>query len=484
MTRNSISEGLTITFIEKIAGQAVGFVISLILARLLDPSYYGIVAIVNVSINIADVFITSGLGNSLIQRKDIDRVDYSTMLISSLALSAFLCIILFFISPSIALYYEMPALVQLIRLMSLKLPFAAIISVEQAYISRNMLFHIQMIASLISSLFGAIVGISMAYSGCGVYSLVIQSIVTTVINALILTFAIRKIPGWEFSFVKFWLLFSFGWKLLVTALIDRVYNEARSLIIGKMFSSEDLAFYNKGQDLPSMVMTSIDSSMTRVFFPALSQKQDKDSEFTSMVSKSVSLSTYLIMPALVGFAFVADKLVLIVLTEKWMPCVPYLIIFCIYYMFTPIKSAKYQAIKAIGRSDVSLKCEVIQKIFGVLILLYTVLGLRSVMAIAVGNIVFTLVTVIITAVATRKYVRISYRQQVKDIIPAGCMCIIMSVFLWGVTALKLGAIWELCLQIVVGVMAYIVFSHIFGFEQYTMMVDIIRKMITKTVKRR
>lgn len=466
MKENTITQGLSYIYFEKVLSQLVSLVVTIVLARILSPHDYGLVAILIVFLNIADVFVTAGLGNALIQQKNIEDKDYSTILTFSLCLSFLLYLLFFVLAPYIAIYYKMPMLKSLLRVLALRLPLAAFTSVQQAFISRNMLFHKQLLSTLIGCVVSAVVGIYMAINGSGAWALVIQYVCNAFVSLLVLQILIPLKYKVIFAIDRFKKLFSFGWKLLVTALIDRIYNEVRSLVIGKMFTPSDLAFYTKGQFFPNLLMSNIDSSMTRVLFPVISRQQDDLFQVREIVSKTVSVSSYLVIPILVLFSFIAEKVVYILLTDKWLPCVPYLQIFCIYYMFTPIKSAKYQAITAIGRADISLRCEIIQKIFGVAILLYTIFICRTVLAIALGNIVFTIITVIITAIVCKKYIKLSYNQQFKDIFHSIVISIFLYVILLVTSYISINIYLDLLIQSLIFVIAYISISKMFGFDEF------------------
>lgn len=464
--KNSVFEGMVVTYAGKILGQVVSLVVSIVLARILMPDDYGVIAVVMIFLNIVDVFITDGFGNAIIQKKEVTELDYSTVRDFSVVFSLMLYVGLFFAAPSIAEFFNMPPLKDVVRVMALQLPFNAITSVQQAYVSRNMLFHLQLISSIAASIVSAVCGITMALKGFGVWALVGQYMVNSVLVVAVLQILIKQRFGFGFSFPLFKELFSYGWKLLVTQLIDRAFNEIRGMAIGKMFTKADLAFYQKGQTYPNMLMSNIDSSMTRVIFPVISRCQDDFSEVRRLVSKSVQLSCYTVIPFLVLFYAIADKLVLILLTDKWMPCVPFIRIFCVYYAFTPIKSAKYQAIKAIGRSDVSLWCEIIQKFFGALILIYTIFVMRTVEAIAYGNWAFAIVTVVITAIICKKYISLSYGKQIKDISHAFAIGLIMSIPLFLCTVIGLGSYAEMILQILTAFVAFIIGSKYLKFNEY------------------
>ena len=470
---------MVLTYAGRILGQMVGLVVSIILARILFPEDYGVIAVVMIFLNIADVFITDGFGNAIIQKKDVTNLDYSTIRTFSVAFSLFMYIGLFFSAPAIARFFNMPILVNVVRVLGLRLPLDAINSVQQAYVSRNMLFHLQLIASFLASIGSAVVGIIMAVKGMGVWALVAQYLINAVIMVISMRFLTKYRVGFRFSIPIFKQLFSYGWKLLVTQLISRVFNEFRSMAIGKMFSRSDLAFYQRGQYYPNLLMSSIEMSMTRVIFPVISRSQDNLEEVKRLLSKTVQLSCYIIIPFLAVFYAVSDKFVFILLTEKWMPSVPFIHIFCIYYMCTPINAAKYQAIKAIGRSDISLWCEIIQKFFGALILVYTIFVLRSVEAIAYGNWAFAVVMIITSSFFCKKYINLPYKQQIKDASHSIIIALIIIIPVLIITFFKFGAFMELLFQCVIAVIMFIAGSKVLRFHEYYQLKDTILTFVKR-----
>ena len=345
-------------FAERIGSQLVQTVVSIILARILMPEDYGIISLVTIFITICNVFISSGFGNALIQKKDADEVDFSSVFYASLAISVVLYIILFFGSPLIASFYENEQITLILRVMGLRLPIAAVYSVQQAYTSRKMQYRKFFIATLIGTIVSGAVGICMAYGGMGVWALVAQNMVNVGVNMIVLFFVVEWKPKLLFSFQKLKGLLSYGWKLLVSGLLETGYNELRSLIIGKKYSTTDLAFYDQGKKYPSLIADNINSSMNSVLLSAMSKRQDDREKVKSATRRSIRLSAYLLMPCMIGLACVAEQFVRVLLTDKWLPAVPFIQIMCIVYMFYPIHTANLTAIQAVGRSDLFLILEI------------------------------------------------------------------------------------------------------------------------------
>lgn len=474
-----VVNGLIWRFLERCGAQGVAFIISIVLARLLDPSVYGVIAMVTVFTTLLQVFVDSGLGNALIQKKDADDLDFSTVFYFNMVLCAFLYVLMFLGAPWIADFYEIPELTAIIRVLSFTIVISGIKNIQQAYVSRHMLFKKFFFSTLGGTIGAAFIGIWMAWNGYGVWALVIQNIFNMIVDTLILWITVGWRPKKMFSWNRLKELFSFGWKILIAAFLDTAYRELRSLIIGKIYSSEDLAFYNKGQQFPKLIITNINSSIDSVLLPSLSDEQDNKSRLKAMTRRAIGVSTYIIVPMMVGLAVCAEPIVRIVLTDKWLPCVPYLRIFCITFAFYPIHTANLNAIKALGRSDIYLRLEIIKKIVGVLLLLSTMW--ISVKAMAYSLLVSNITSQIINSWPNRKLLTYSYLEQLKDILPQ----IILSVVMGGIVYL-LGLIYvndyvTLFLQIVCGIVIYLLGSKILKINSYQYVIQIAEKYV-KTKK--
>ena len=371
-SNNRIISNFIWRFAERCGAQSVSFVVSIVLARLLAPEVYGTIALVTVFTTILDVFVDSGLANALIQKKDVDDIDFSSVFYFNI----FTCLILyagvFFAAPFIASFYSDIELVPVIRVLSFTIVISGVKNVQQAYVSRTLQFKRFFFATLGGTIVAAIVGIIMAYTGYGVWALVAQQILNTTVDTIILWITVKWRPKAVFSFSRLKKLVSYGWKLLVSALLATLYHNIFQLIIGKKYSSADLAYYNKGDRFPNIIVTNVNSSIDSVLLPVMSNEQDDAVRVKEMTRRAIKTSTFIMAPLLMGLAATADSLVYILLTAKWLPCVFYLRIFCVTYMFYPIHTANLNAIKALGRSDMFLKLEIIKKVVGLVLLALTV----------------------------------------------------------------------------------------------------------------
>lgn len=459
-------------FLERCGAQGVTFIVSIVLARLLDPTVYGTVALVTIFTTIMQVFVDSGMGNALIQKKDADDLDFSSVFYFNMAMCSVLYLIMFFAAPFIASFYRMPELTAIVRVLSFVVVISGVKNVQQAYVSRHLMFKRFFFSTLGGTIGAAVIGIAMAYLGFGVWALVAQMLFNAAVDTTILWITVKWRPKKMFSFQRLKLLFSYGWKLLASSLIDTVYNDLRQLIIGKKYSSGDLAYYNQGKKFPQLIVTNINTSIDSVLLPTMSKAQDDMAAVRSMTRRAIKTSTFLMMPAMIGLAVCAEPLVQLILTEKWLPCVLFLRIFCITYAFYPIHTANLNAIKAMGRSDLFLKLEIIKKTVGIIAILITMW--ISVQAMAYSFLVTTILNQIINSWPNKKLLNYSYLEQVKDMMPQILLSLGMGAAIYAVSFLHLSASLTLLIQIPLGVLVYWSGSRIFHVESYTYIIEMVK----------
>ena len=459
-------------FLERCGAQGVTFIVSIVLARLLDPTVYGTVALVTIFTTIMQVFVDSGMGNALIQKKDADDLDFSSVFYFNMAMCSVLYLIMFFAAPFIASFYRMPELTAIVRVLSFVVVISGVKNVQQAYVSRHLMFKRFFFSTLGGTIGAAVIGIAMAYLGFGVWALVAQMLFNAAVDTTILWITVKWRPKKMFSFQRLKSLFSYGWKLLASSLIDTVYNDLRQLIIGKKYSSGDLAYYNQGKKFPQLIVTNINTSIDSVLLPTMSKAQDDMAAVRSMTRRAIKTSTFLMMPAMIGLAVCAEPLVQLILTEKWLPCVLFLRIFCITYAFYPIHTANLNAIKAMGRSDLFLKLEIIKKTVGIIAILITMW--ISVQAMAYSFLVTTILNQIINSWPNKKLLNYSYLEQVKDMMPQILLSLGMGAAIYAVSFLNLSASLTLLIQIPLGVLVYWSGSKIFHVESYTYIIEMVK----------
>lgn len=468
-------------FMERCGAQGVTFLVSVVLARILTPEDFGQIALITVFTTIMQVFVDSGLGTALIQKKDADDLDFSSVFYFNLVVCFVLYVIMFMAAPIIANFYSDASLTSIIRVISLTIVISGVKGIQQSYVSRNMLFKRFFYSTLGGTVASAFFGIGLAYAGFGVWAIVAQQLSNTAIDTLILWMTVKWRPKKIFSWERLKGLLSFGWKMLASALLDTVYGNIRSLIIGKMYSSADLAYYNQGDKFPSVIASNINTSIDSVLLPTMASVQDDTSRVKAMTRRAIKTSTYIMAPLMMGLAFCAEPIVRLVLTDKWLPCVPFLRIFCITYMFYPIHTANLNAIKAMGRSDLFLKLEIAKKIVGMTLLLSTMWF--GVMAMAYSLLVSSVTSQLINSWPNRKLLNYRYWDQLKDILPSIAIAIFMGCCVNLVDLLHLSNAATLLIQIPMGAVIYIGASAALHLESYEYLMGMIRPVLKKIARK-
>ncbi len=451
----------------------VSFIVSIVLARILDPEVFGTVALMVVFTTILNVFVDSGLGNALIQKKDADQLDFSTVFYTNISFCTVLYIGMFFASPYIAGFYDDPSMTPMLRVLCLTVLISGVKNVQMAYVSKHMIFKKFFFSTLGGTIGAAVLGIAMALNGFGAWAIIAQQVFNTAVDTSILWITVKWRPSREFSFERLKGLFSFGWKLLVSALIDTVYTNLRQLIIGKFYQKNELAFYNQGEKFPNVIVTNINNSIDSVLLPVMSKEQDDVLAVKRMARRSIKTSTYVMTPLMIGLFVTAPNIVQLVLTEKWMGCVFFLRAFCISYMLYPIHTANLNAIKAIGRSDIFLKLEIIKKIVGLIILFISMFfGVKAMVLSQLGVSFFSMA---VNAWPNRKLLKYSYKEQLMDLV-ANMLCAVgMGIAVALLDLLPLYYVIRLILQILIGALLYIGLSYFSKNETFFYLLDIIRK---------
>ena len=465
--------------IESFGMQGIAFVVSIVLARLLSAEDYGVLGMLTVFIAVSQVFVQSGLNTALIQKKDMDETDLSSVFSVSLGIAAALYAVLFLAAPFIAAFFAMPQLKSTLRVLALVLIPGALVSVQNAVVARQMAFRKLMVCSLCATVLSGAVGIGMAFAGCGYWALVGQQLSNQLGLCLQLLFAVKWRPRLLFSFQRVKTLVRFGWKLLASSLLDTGYMNLRTAVIGKKFPGDTLGYFNRGKQFPELVMNAVNGSIQSVMLPVLSEKQDERAQMKQMMRRSVMVSSFLVLPMMAGLAAVAEPLISLLLTDKWLPCVPFLQICCIDFAFYPIHTANLQAINAMGRSDVFLKLELIKKSYGLIILALSVIFFDTVYAIAWGAVVSTLISAVVNASPNRKLMGYGYLEQMKDVLPSIALSLVMFAAVSAVGMLKLPTIVLLVVQITAGAAVYGALALVFRLEAAQYLLDMMKKMLRK-----
>lgn len=470
-----IAGGLFWSYGERIFAQLVSLIVSIVLARLLSPENYGVVSIVMIFITFCDAIVTGGFGNAIIQKKDADELDVNTMLCCSMVTSALLYMLIYFTAPFIADFYEMDIICPILRVLGVRLLISGINSIQRAWIQKKMLFKKFFVSTLFGTLLSAVVGIAMAYQGMGPWALVGQYLTNSFVDTAVLLLTNDWHPRLMFSFERAKSLLSYGWKVLMTTIVFTIEGNLRSLIIGKQFGSADLAFYDQGKRFPELLVTNINTSISNVMFPVLSQSQDDLDRLKQLCRQAIRIGTYLLTPLLMGLVAVADTFVVAILSEKWAPCVPYLRILTLVFLVRPFATTCHQAILSVGRSDIILKIMVVVNIVAIGILLYSVFAVESVIWIAYGALITEAMSLLLFAYYGKKLLFYTYKEQLRDIVPSILLSSMMGGLVYLIQLLPINNLLVLVLQVAFGAGFYILASYVMQLEQFVYLVNMLRE---------
>ena len=477
MKRDTVVTNLFWRLGERFGAKMVQFLVQMILAKMLAPEIWGTIGLILIFIEILQVFIESGLGNALIQKKDADDLDFSTVFYFNCVICGAAYLLMFFAAPLIAWFYKAPELTSAIRVMSLVLVVSGLKNVQQAYVSKNMLFKRFFFATLIGTVTAAVIGIAMAYFGFGLWAIIAQNLINVTIDTCILWITVKWRPKRAFSFQRLKQLYSFGWKLFASSLMEVIHLKLRGLIIGKKYSKEDLAYYTYGEYFPQFITSILNSSIDSVLLPSMSSVQDSRENVKNMTRRAIKIGTYILMPFMVGIMVCAGPVVRIVLTEDWLPVIPYLRILCISYAFMPIHTANLNAIKAIGRSDTYLKLEIIKKFVDFASILATMF--ISVKAMVYGVLVASIISQVINAWPNKKLLNYSYLEQVADMIPQIIASTIMGAVIYLINLVDIHYLLMLAIQVPLGVIVYIICSKLMHIDSFDYLLDVIKSLLNR-----
>lgn len=450
----SISKGLWWKLLERFGVQGVQFVLQIVLARILDPEHYGVLSIMIIFTTLANVFVQNGFNTALIQNKDVIEDDYSSVFWVSFAISAILYVVLFFAAPLIGAFYDIPDIVKPFRVIALMILPGAFNSVQLAKVSREMDFKKVFYSNVAGVVISGVAGIALAYKGFGLWALVVQQLMNVVIACIVMFFTVRWYPKFRCDLKRVVNLLSFGWKLLVSALMDTLYQDLRSLVIGKKYDSSTLGYYNRGKQFPQFFINAVNGAVQSVMLPAMAYEQDDKSKVKNIMRTSISVSAFVIFPLMAGLAGVATPLVSLLLTDKWLPCVPYMQIYCFTLAFYPVHSCNLQAINAVGRSDIYLKLEIVKKTYGIILLVLAVFLFDSPLAIAATGLITTFISCFVNAFPNKKLVGYSYGEQLRDMLPSFLASIGMFIVVLMIGQIGLSNVVTILLQVAVGVIVY------------------------------
>ena len=473
VSKNKFIVNVIWRFFERTGAQLVSFIVTLVIARLVTPEVFGVVALISVFIGVLQVFIDSGLGNALVQKKDVDNIDFSTVFYVNIFFCLIVYVVLFLTAPLISNFFANDDLTIYIRILGLLLIISGIKNVQQAYVSRNFLFKKFFFSTIIGTTMAAVIGVYLAKKNYGVWALIVQQLINAFVDTLIVWCTVKWRPSLTFSFSRLQKLYSFAWKMLATSLINTIYNKLRELLIGRYYSSSDLAYYNRGNILPLLIIQNLDASLSSVLLPTLSNIQDNKEKMKQIVKRTIKINTYILYPCLIGMVSVSNTLIYVLFSNVWMPSVPYLILFCYGYMFYPFYSANLNLIAAIGRSDLYLKIEIVKKSIGLILLFLTFR--YGVYAIAVSFLFERFFEMFIDVIPSGRMINYSLLEQIRDIVPNFFISMIMGIIVFFIGKLEINMLILLMIQLVSGGLIYVSLSYIFNNESFHYLVKAIKR---------
>ena len=463
-TTTKVLNGLFWKLMENGGAQGVQFLVSIILARLLSPEEYGVVGVILIFVTIANVLVQNGFSTALIQKRKVDDTDFSSVFFFSMAVSAVIYLVLYLSAPGIAYFYNNQEMTALVRVLAVVLFPGGVISIQNAYVSRNMAFKGLFISSFAASMISGAISIFLAYRGLGVWALVWQQIAYYFFYMLILFMSISWKPRLLFSILRIKTMFAFGWKLLCASLLDTVYNNIYGLVIGRIYNESMLGNYNRGEQFPKLIVSNLGAAIQSVMLPVLSASQDEPERVKSMLRRAITVSSYLVLPMMAGLIAVARPMVLLLLGEKWLACVPFLQIMCVAYSFWPIHIANLQALNAMGRSDIFLKLEIVKKMVGLAVL---AVGIRyNPLVLVALKAAADFLCTFINAWPNKRLLNYSIIEQWKDIIPSVAVSILMAAAVMVAGRYVPGGWLGLGMQILFGAVVYMLASWVLGLEVF------------------
>ena len=456
--------GLFWVFCQKGVGQLISFGISVVLARLLMPEEFGVVALAGMFNVLLGLFIDCGMGTALIQKKDADDLDLNTMFWAQTAFSIIVYIVLFTLAPFFAKIFDTPQLTSVIRVSSILMPIGTLGGIQGVVVTRKMDFKVYFYRTLIASVLSGIIGIYLAYSGWGVWALVTQQLSSSIISMITVFSQVRWLPSFKFSYDRFKALFSVGIKFMTSSLIGTAFYQLRGYMVGLKYTPADLAFYNRGEGVPQIFTRNIDSTLNGVLFPVFAKLQDDRLAVKRAVRRSIQTSSFLIFPMVLGLAAIADHLVVLLYTEKWVACIPFMQVFCISECFTILNTANMQVLRGIGEINTLLKLELYKKPVMVSILAVTMF--ISPLAICVGMCVYGIYTMVVNAFPNRRFIHYHLMEQLKDVSTNAILALTMAFCVYLIGLIEMNLYFLVALQVVVGATIYIGLSQLFNVDSW------------------
>lgn len=455
---------------------AITLIVQIVMARILAPDEFGMLAIMLVFVNIGNVVVQSGLNTAVIQAPDITERDYSTVFWMCFVVSLVLYAFVFFLAPVVAAFYAMPAIVAPLRVLVLVLIVNSYNSIQEAIVARQLEFFKTFRSTVTAAVVSGSIGIGVALAGGGIWALVVQQLLYQLCKCIVLAAQVPWKPHLVFERARAVRLFRFGWKLLASGLLDQMYQSLSDLIIGKLFNSTQLGYVSQGKKYPQALGTVLDGAVQPVMLSAVAHVQDDRARVRRLVRRALKTSTFFIMPAMTLFAVAAEPLVTLLLGEKWVACVPYLQVYCFVYGLLPIHSTNLQAFNGVGRSDLFLKLEVVKKIIGLVILCFAAFVLHDLTAIVFGYAVSGVICTFVNASPSKRVLGYAYSEQLRDIAPAFALSIVCGLAVYPISWLGLHEIPTIALMCVAMMVLYLVLAKLLRVEELTYLLNTLKGM--------
>lgn len=457
--KNKAVHGAKWSFIDNIANYGVAFVVGLILARLLTPAEYGIMAMIAIFIAISNSIIDSGFSNALIRKVNIERVDYNTVFFFNLVVSVVLYVLLYATAPFISTFFKEPILVDVLRVIGWALIINALAIIPRTILVKRIDFKTQTKVSVISSVFSGLVGIGMALTGWGVWSLVGQQLSRQILNSLCLWVFCKWIPVWEFSVKSFKELFSFGYKLLLSGLLDTLYKNIYYVIIGRFYSPAQLGQYTRAEQFNTIFSSNLTGVVQRVSYPVLSSIQEDEERLYEAYRRVIKTTMLVTFACMLGLAAVARPLIIILIGDKWLPAVGFLQIICFAGMLYPLHAINLNILQVKGRSDLFLKLEVIKKIIAIgPIVIGVFYGIEYMLW---GGVLTSFISYFLNSYYSAGLIHYPTSRQIKDILPVFVVSLIVAAIMWSLSWLNISVYVQLPFQIIVGgALAFVVYEKL------------------------
>ncbi len=474
MERGKIVRSLIYKFTERFTVKLIGFVLGILLARLLSPEIAGQVALLEVFVNLSFTLIDEGINSALVQTKNADERDYMTVFVITLGLALFAIAVLEAAAPAIAGYYRSLEITLPLRVYAFSLLFSSFNSIQVARLQREMRFREMMLCNLAATVIAGGLGVALAYRGAGLWSLVAYHFGQIVLSCLAALLVLRWLPHGRFSKESAKRLGGFGLKMLGASVVSNLYNSLRPLIIGRRFTTADLGYYDRGQKFASTISLNLDTAIRSVMFPVLARSQDDTEQFRAILRRMKQLGCFVVFPVMFGLAAAAEPVVRLLLTEKWLPAVPFLVLLSIGEAQVPLTSSNLVALKSLGRSDLYAKQEVLRRVLMLLVLAVSVLAFDSVIAIAVGFVFSAWLDVWVTSLPLKGLLDYSFFAQVRDSWKSAVSSLLMAAAVWALGRLPLGGIAGLALQIIAGGALYLLINLVLRNESLVYLLSVVK----------